>query len=71
MSVPGWIEKGVECPYCGERISVLVDPGLEHQSYVEDCEVCCQPMVLTCTVAADAGTPSPETVAIEVRRSDD
>lgn len=32
------------CPYCGEQVEVLVDPGgLSHQEYVEDCPVCCRP----------------------------
>jgi hypothetical protein len=34
----------VVCPYCGEPNTVFVDPGSgEHQSYTEDCQVCCQP----------------------------
>jgi transposase-like protein len=34
----------VLCPYCGETNTVGVDPGSgEDQSYVEDCQVCCQP----------------------------
>jgi hypothetical protein len=32
------------CPYCGERISLLLDVSLAEEEYVEDCEVCCQPM---------------------------
>ena len=38
--------KVVICPYCGESISVLVDDSLPDQRYVEDCEVCCRPIVL-------------------------
>jgi hypothetical protein len=34
----------VACPYCGETSSVALDPGSgDDQSYVEDCQVCCQP----------------------------
>jgi hypothetical protein len=34
----------VECPYCGELVSIWIDPGGgETQSYVEDCPVCCRP----------------------------
>ena len=34
----------VQCPYCGESVTVSVDPGSgDDQSYVEDCQVCCQP----------------------------
>mgnify|MGYP000582286071 CR=1 FL=1 len=35
------------CAYCGETISTFVDiSGGSQQSYVEDCQVCCQPNVL-------------------------
>lgn len=37
-------ELGINCPYCGESISILVDGSVEEQQYVEDCEVCCRPM---------------------------
>lgn len=36
-----------ECPYCGESISVLVDPSAEGQEYIEDCEVCCRPIQIS------------------------
>lgn len=32
------------CPYCWETISVLLDLSIGSQSYVEDCEVCCNPI---------------------------
>jgi hypothetical protein len=34
------------CPYCGAVISVLLDPSAPVQRYVEDCEVCCNPIEL-------------------------
>jgi hypothetical protein len=38
----------VRCPYCGETIDIAVDAGgQEHQEYVEDCSVCCRPIVLS------------------------
>lgn len=38
----------VHCPYCGESVELLVDPGGGPlQEYVEDCEVCCRPWQLT------------------------
>ena len=38
------IEAGVVCPYCGEAVSIAIDPGSGvSQAYVEDCPVCCQP----------------------------
>lgn len=47
----------LDCPYCGEPISVLVDCSLEQQTYVEDCQVCCQPMVVQAVVDED-GVPN-------------
>jgi transcription elongation factor Elf1 len=35
------------CPYCWEQISVLLDLSVESQSYVEDCEVCCNPISIS------------------------
>ena len=32
------------CPYCGEAITVVLDLSVDEQDYIEDCEVCCQPM---------------------------
>ena len=36
-----------QCPYCWEEISMLLDLSVRHQVYVEDCEVCCNPIELT------------------------
>ena len=33
-----------QCPYCWQEISVLLDPSEREQIYIEDCEVCCNPM---------------------------
>ncbi len=38
------VEVGVQCPYCWEAITLLVDASIESQAYVEDCEVCCRPI---------------------------
>ncbi|TBN02749.1 CPXCG motif-containing cysteine-rich protein [Hyunsoonleella flava] len=32
------------CPYCWEHISMLLDDSLMTQDYIEDCEVCCNPL---------------------------
>ena len=39
-------EQATYCPYCGENISILVDGSLDYQEYVEDCEVCCNPIII-------------------------
>lgn len=36
-----------QCPYCWEDISMLIDPSIPKQTYVEDCEVCCNPIEVT------------------------
>ena len=41
------------CPYCGEKIEIIVDGSIEQQRYTEDCSVCCRPMELTITVMGD------------------
>jgi hypothetical protein len=43
------VEVDVECPFCGETFSLVVDPSEDHQSYIEDCYVCCRPIRFTVT----------------------
>ncbi|WP_324720068.1 CPXCG motif-containing cysteine-rich protein [Salinimicrobium sp. HB62] len=33
-----------QCPYCWEEISMLLDNTVRRQKYIEDCEVCCNPI---------------------------
>ena len=37
-------EQFFACPYCNAEISVLLDPSVPAQAYIEDCEVCCRPL---------------------------
>lgn len=46
-------ELAISCPYCGETITLLVDGTLAEQRYIEDCEVCCQPMVVRLNISDD------------------
>jgi hypothetical protein len=46
-------EKKVHCPYCGEGIDVLLDLSVSHQNYIEDCQVCCRPIVFDVTADQD------------------
>jgi len=41
------VEHQFICPYCGEEISMVLDTSVRRQSYVEDCEVCCQPIEIS------------------------
>lgn len=45
-------EKRFKCPYCREKISMLLDLSEDGvQDYIEDCEVCCQPIQIHFEVA--------------------
>jgi len=43
----------ITCPYCGEVINVRLDLSAGSQSYVEDCQVCCQPIQMAVSVGED------------------
>jgi hypothetical protein len=58
-------ECATDCPYCGEPITLLVDTSCGDQSYIEDCEVCCRPMVVN--VGVDEGGDA----NISLHREDD
>jgi len=34
----------VQCPYCWESFEVMIDHCGENQQYIEDCQICCQPI---------------------------
>jgi len=35
----------IQCPYCLQAVTILLDPGVyESTSLVDDCEVCCRPI---------------------------
>ena len=46
-------EVAISCPYCGESITVLIDCSYTDQSYIEDCQVCCQPIIFKVTIDED------------------
>jgi hypothetical protein len=35
-------EQFVTCPYCGEAVEIYIEPDVKG-SFVQDCEVCCNP----------------------------
>ncbi|TFV96166.1 CPXCG motif-containing cysteine-rich protein [Algoriphagus kandeliae] len=40
------LEHFFQCPHCFQEISMLLDPSVGRQEYIEDCEVCCNPIEL-------------------------
>jgi len=55
----------ISCPYCGEMQSVDVDSSAGDQSYWQDCQVCCAPILFDMTVDYEGA------VQITVRRDDE
>jgi transcription elongation factor Elf1 len=47
------MEHYFSCPYCGEEISMVLDLSVPRQTYVEDCEVCCNPIEIRYSVVED------------------
>jgi hypothetical protein len=43
----------VHCPYCGEGFETSADASAGPCKYVEDCQVCCQPIEMELRVDAD------------------
>lgn len=43
----------VSCPYCGENINVLIDCSYDAQEYIEDCQVCCRPIIFQVQYGVD------------------
>jgi transcription elongation factor Elf1 len=48
------VERRISCPYCGEPTDIILDLSGGAQSYIEDCQICCQPMQLSFETEEDA-----------------
>ncbi len=55
----------VQCPYCGEPFETLLDLSAGSASYIEDCQVCCQPIDFRLDVDQDG-----RLVKLEALRAD-
>lgn len=41
-------EINIQCPYCLQPITILLDTGVfEPTTIIEDCEVCCRPIEIS------------------------
>lgn len=54
-------EQQIQCPYCGEMLTVLIDCSVNQQQYIEDCQVCCQPINFDISISSDGS------LAVEVK----
>lgn len=54
------------CPYCGESFETTADASGGSQDYIEDCYVCCRPIVFRLTADADGNL-----LNLEARREED
>jgi hypothetical protein len=43
----------IDCPYCGERYETPIDLSAGSFRYVEDCQICCQPIDLAAEIGAN------------------
>ena len=41
------IEYYFDCPHCWENQLKLIDSSVNNQSFIEDCEVCCNPIEIS------------------------
>jgi transcription elongation factor Elf1 len=58
------VEHVFSCPYCGEEISMVLDLSVRRHTYVEDCEVCCNPIEIS-YIAQDDELEAFETKSLE------
>lgn len=52
---------GVQCPYCGEHFATQIDITAGDQDYIEDCQVCCKPIMFNVHIDADGVISEAET----------
>ena len=41
----------ITCPYCWESIEIALDLSVDEQRQIEDCSVCCRPIVIRYSTA--------------------
>ena len=58
--------RDVACPYCGETFTIVVDRSAGSQRYIEDCAVCCRPVLFDIGIDADG-----DIMDVTARREDE
>lgn len=58
-------EQVVACPYCGARFVALIDTSEGDSGYIQDCEICCQP------IRFDVRLDGAGEATVDVAREDD
>jgi len=48
-----WDEQSIQCPYCGETFTLLIDVTYTDEDYIEDCHICCRPITVSLIESAD------------------
>ena len=56
----------ITCPYCWAGFETQVDCSAGSQVYMEDCQVCCQPILFRISVDLDGNL-----LAVETQREND
>ena len=59
-------QQSVQCPYCGETFETEIDVSGGSQEYIEDCYVCCRPILFRIEVGTEGDLTS-----LEVQREND
>jgi len=66
------VERRISCPFCAESMFILLDLSAGDQSYIEDCQVCCQPMQVSFVLldlpdhGMDAQSENADSISLQV-----
>ncbi|WP_126452365.1 CPXCG motif-containing cysteine-rich protein [Sulfuriflexus mobilis] len=55
----------ISCPYCGEVFETTADCSAGDQEYIEDCQICCRPILIALQVSDTT------LINVEARRDDE
>jgi transcription elongation factor Elf1 len=65
-ATPLQFERTITCPYCGESFICVIDASAGNQSYYEDCEICCRPILFHTEIDSDG-----DLIGLTTYRDDD